>query len=450
MKSRFQSINELEQFLDHYLNFEKHPQKNIFWLDTVRFFCEKLGNPQKSAKCVHVAGSKGKGSVSVFSASILNAAGFKTGLYTSPHLLDFAERVRSAEDFLSDAVYKAASDELIATVRKVSDSELPGGRAITWFELVTLFAFLCFRQFGADWSVFEVGLGGRLDATNVILPEVCCITPLELEHTEFLGDTLEKIATEKCGIIKKGIPVVTSAQKTEALSVIKKVAAERESHLLVLPEIAEIKSKIAKNDFGEFTQKTTILSPIFSKPIHADLKLLGKEQAENAALAAIAIKTAYPNISDEQLEKGLSAAFLPARFEIVPSVPKFPEIPFLVIDGAHTVNSTKCLLETLFSLQTEKKPDLLFACAADKDVEDIAELLAPEFDKITLTIPGEVKKADFERTKNAFLRVHADFLCGEQFSEMITASLLSANERKVPLVVCGSFYLAAEVKKILL
>ncbi|MBQ3825099.1 MAG: bifunctional folylpolyglutamate synthase/dihydrofolate synthase, partial [Spirochaetaceae bacterium] len=153
MKSRFQSINELEQFLDHYLNFEKHPQKNIFWLDTVRFFCEKLGNPQKSAKCVHVAGSKGKGSVSVFSASILNAAGFKTGLYTSPHLLDFAERVRSAEDFLSDAVYKAASDELIATVRKVSDSELPGGRAITWFELVTLFAFLCFRQFGADWSV---------------------------------------------------------------------------------------------------------------------------------------------------------------------------------------------------------------------------------------------------------------------------------------------------------
>ena len=177
---------------------------------------------------------------------------------------------------------------------------------------------------------------------------------------------------------------------------------------------------------------------------------MGKEQAENAALAAIAIKTAYPNISDEQLEKGLSAAFLPARFEIVPSVPKFPEIPFLVIDGAHTVNSTKCLLETLFSLQTEKKPDLLFACAADKDVEDIAELLAPEFDKITLTIPGEVKKADFERTKNAFLRVHADFLCGEQFSEMITASLLSANERKVPLVVCGSFYLAAEVKKILL
>ena len=449
MNSKFPSIRDFEKWLDTYLNFEKHPQKNIFWLDTVRFFCSILNNPEKSAKCVHIAGSKGKGSVSAFASSILAAAGFKTGLYTSPHLLDFAERVRSAHDFLSDDVYKKASLELERAIRSVSDDELPGKRAITWFELATLFSFLAFKEYGADWSVFEVGLGGRLDATNVISPEVCCITPLELEHTEYLGDTIEKIAFEKCGIIKEGVPVVTSAQKDEALSVIRNIAKERHAPLIEVSKAAKIESAFETTESGKPVMKAHIESPLFARPLVAHLSLLGYEQAENAALAALAIKTACPCVTEEQIERGLEAAFLPARFEVVRSVPKYSAIPYLVIDGAHTVNSTKCLLSSLSAIEKvdEKKPHLLFALAADKDAEDIAALLSREFDKITLTIPGGEKKADLPRAQEAFRKAGAKFSSGEDYEKMIADSFCAANEEKAPLVVAGSFYLAAEVKK---
>ena len=215
---------DFETWLNQFLNFEKTPEKNIFWLETMRFLCEKFGNPQNSYKKIHVAGSKGKGSVCAFISSILEESGLKTGLYTSPHILSFYERISSAHSLFENEIYKKAENEMLSNEDFFKREHLPERRAATWFELVTLFAFLTFRQAHCDVSVLETGLGGRLDATNVVLPEVSVIMPIELEHTEFLGDTIEKIAYEKAGIIKEGIPVVCAHQTRVARSVFEKVA----------------------------------------------------------------------------------------------------------------------------------------------------------------------------------------------------------------------------------
>ena len=449
------ATKKFENWIDHYLNFEKHPQKNIFWLETMRFFCDKLNNPEKSSKSIHIAGSKGKGSLSCFISSILDAAGYKTGLYTSPHILDFAERVKSAHDFFPRDIYEKSAKELEEAVRSVKDEDLPAQRAITWFELVTLYAFLCFKNYGADWSVYEVGLGGRLDATNVIRPEVCCITSLELEHTEYLGNTIEEIAAEKGGIIKEGVPVVLFEQTFshgEAKEVIEKIAKEKNAPLIYLPDaISSIYKSYIHDANDKILMHSEITSPLFSRPLKANLQLLGEIQLKNAAMAAVAIKTAIPEISEEIIEKGLEAAFLPARFEIVAPVPQFPDIPYLIIDGAHTVKSISFLLDTLQDISFDKGA-LLFGCAADKDVEDMAKELSPHFDHITLTKPGSVKQCDLERMTKAFETVCDDrkIESDENYEDMIQKAFSKSNENKSPLVVAGSFYLAAEVKKFLL
>ena len=463
---------DFENWIDHYLNFEKHPQKNIFWLETMQFFCALLDHPELSSKSIHIAGSKGKGSVSAFISSILEAAGYKTGLYTSPHILDFAERVKSAHHFFREEIYKESARELEAAVRSVKDEDLPKQRAITWFELVTLYAFLCFRRYGADWSVYEVGLGGRLDATNVIRPEVCCITSLEKEHTEYLGNTIEEIAREKGGIIKEGVPVVLFEQTFshgEAKTVIEKIATEKHAPLIYVPDvISSINTSYKRSEDGKIKMRIEISSSYFARKIETDLQLLGEIQAQNAAMAAIAIKIALPNISEEIIEKGLANAFLPARFEIISPVPHYTKIPYLIIDGAHTVKSISFLLDTLKEFQSALstkqtvpieqamlgKTALLFGCAADKDVEDMARELYPHFDCITLTKPGSVKQCDLERIKKAFTALENEdkkdtLECGENYEDMIQRAFRKANEKECPLVVAGSFYLVAEVKKFL-
>ena len=449
------ATKEFENWIDHYLNFEKHPQKNIFWLETMQFFCQKLNNPQNSSKSIHIAGSKGKGSLSAFVSSILEEAGYKTGLYTSPHILDFAERIKSAHDFLSSDIYKKSAKELEKAVRSVKDEDLPAQRAITWFELVTLYAFLCFKNYGADWSVYEVGLGGRLDATNVIRPEVCCITSLELEHTEYLGNTIEEIAREKGGIIKEGVPIVLFEQTFshgQAKEVIEKIAREKNAPFIYMPDvISSIDKSYFQDEKGRIFMQAKITSPLFSRPLKASLQLLGDIQLKNAAMAAVAVKTAMPEISEEIIERGLEKAFLPARFEIISPVPQFSNIPYLIIDGAHTVKSISFLLDTLQDISFDKGA-LLFGCAADKDVEDMAKELYPHFDHITLTKPGNVKQSDLERMIKAFESAkigEKSVESGEDFEDMIQKSFSKANEKKRALVVTGSFYLAAEVKKFL-
>ena len=308
-----------KNWLDSFLNFEKLPTKDIFWLDTIEWLCKQFENPQASAPCVHVAGSKGKGSVSRMVSSILTASGKKTGLYTSPHIKDFYERVSINGALMDKALYESCALELQKKVDALKNGELPSNRQITWFELVTVYSFLCFRAAKTGANVFEVGLGGRLDATNIVRPKIAVINTIELEHTEFLGDTLEKIAAEKAGIIKENTPVLCAEPTSAGVrAVFEEAARQKNASLYFADELCDaLEYSYEKSPQDRYFMNVEMRSPLFSRPLKARLSLLGKVQAHNAFLAAAAVRLAFPEISEDTIERGLEAAALPARFQTI-------------------------------------------------------------------------------------------------------------------------------------
>ncbi len=467
----FNEYLEMDDFcawIDRYLNFEKTPKKNIFWLETMKFLCGKLGNPEQKSRCFHVAGSKGKGSVSAMISSVLDEMGFFTGVYSSPHIEHFLERVQSADGPFENRVYEQAAENVMSCVEKWKDL-LPEGRPLTWFELVTVFAMECYAIAKCDWAVYEVGLGGRLDATNVVLPECCCISAIEKEHTEYLGDTVEKIAFEKGGIIKKGVPVVIGRQQFEgARRVLENCARERGAPVVdaeslcnisevvynsrqynstVLDNSSKVEYKSAQSD--GFGISFTLSSPLFSRPLHPNLKLLGEFQAHNAAVAALAVKTVFPDASEDLIEKGLSKASIPGRFEILQDISRYSGLEALVLDGAHTISSVTFTMQTFEKLFSGKKAVLLFGCAADKDVQHMAPLFKERFDGVFVTKPGEVKACSLNGMDFAFSDAGIPHQTISETSYAIETALSCAMEKGAVLLVTGSFYLVSEVKKYL-
>lgn len=471
-----------QQWLDTFLNFEKLPQKNIFWLDMMECLAQIFGNPEGFAPCVHVAGSKGKGSVSRMISSILSEAGFKTGLYTSPHILSFYERITQNGIFFPGEIYEKCAEELrrgidsaLNPAEECADFPLPKGRSVTWFEIVTMYAFLCFRAAKVDASVLEVGLGGKLDATNIVRPKICVINTIELEHTEFLGDTIEKIAAEKAGIIKEKTPVLCASCPDSVREVFRKKALEMDAPIFFSDDLLEsLEFSYGQSDgcgeiegkgkCGEFFMTTEFSSKIFSRPIKAKMKLLGEVQAKNAFLAAAAVRIAFPEISEVQIERGLEKAELRARFETMPfpksaSIEENGERRFFVLDGAHTAQSIRGTLETFTSIFGEngivnacgKKSGkipahLLFACAADKDIGSIAKLLKEaDFQKITLTSLNGAKKSDPKKCAEAFEKEGIEFTLEENVEKALESALKSAAKENAVLLATGSFYLAAEI-----
>lgn len=440
------AIDVLQDWLDDYLNFERTPQKNIFWLDTIDYLCKRFDYPQDCAPCIHVAGSKGKGSVSRMLSCILDEAGYKVGLYTSPHITDFRERICTPDGFFPEEIYEAAVKELMPNIDSIIPSSLPAERPVTWFELVTLYAFLVFRKAHTQWNVFEVGLGGRLDSTNIVRPKLCCITPIELEHTEFLGDTVEKIAAEKAGIIKNCTPVIISKQNYESVKIVlREKAITRYAPYYFVDELT--KNLSYKFDEKNHKMHVHFESEIFNRPIETDMRLLGSLQLENACQAAIAIRKVLPNLSEDIIERGLAKAFLPGRFEVIDTVPGYEGMNDLILDGAHTLNSIKLTLDTLNKMYDEKKVNLLFACAADKDITDISKLFKNRFEHVYVTKPGSVKKSDINAEIKAFEDADVKFTADSDYKLQIQRALEDSQKNNCILLVTGSFYLVSEVCK---
>lgn len=440
------AIEVFEDWLNTYLNFESTPQKDIFWLDTIDFLCKRFENPQDYAPCIHIAGSKGKGSVSKLIASILDEAGFSVGLYSSPHIKDFRERISTPKGFFPEEIYENAIKEMVPNIESIMN--YPADRAVTWFELVTLYSFLVFRQAKVDWSVFEVGLGGRLDATNVIRPKLCCITPIELEHTEFLGNTIEKIAAEKAGIIKNCTPVLIAQQQSESVKIVfREKAITRHAPFYFVEDMI----RDAHYSFNDETKKMHIHfeGDFLNRPIETDMSMLGKVQIQNAAMAAIAIKKLFPNMDEGIIERGLAKAQLAGRFEILSNVSGYEGLKHLILDGAHTCNSIKGTLDTLNKMFGNEKIDLLFACAADKDIKDISKLFRYRFNKVYVTRPGNKKESNIEAEIQAFNDAHIDFEANPKYKVMIKKALQESAEKGHVLLVTGSFYLVSEVRKII-
>ena len=362
------NMSDFYAWLDSFINFEKKPHSKAFCLEVVRYYAALFANPQTAYKTAHIAGSKGKGSVAAMLSALLTAAGKKTGLYTSPHVNDFRERITHNGAFFSDAAYM----EAFRTVRQQVQPHIgkPESPQPSWFELVTLTAFVLFRQEQLDWAVFETGMGGRLDATNIIEPAVVLLTPIELEHCEYLGNTIEQIAAEKAGIIKAGVPVFCSRQKEEALAVFKKRAAERNAPFFYLPDcIASLEHWLTVQ--GRAVNITFAadhpIGKLFARPIHTVLPLFTPVQAENAALAAAAFRYCCPEVSEAIIEQALAQAWLPARFQLLCTH------PLIIIDGAHTGNSIQTCADTFFQLIAAHAPlsgqdSVTSGCAADSAV----------------------------------------------------------------------------------
>ena len=441
----FTGSADVFRWLDGFINLERGQSKNSFRLDRMELLARLAGNPERTAPAFHVAGSKGKGSVTTMIASILEEAGFAPGLYVSPHVTDYRERLGYAHGPFPEDLYAAAGEELREVVDaalagepgKMSGEGLPGGEEPTFFELMTLLYFLACRRAGCGALAVETGMGGRLDATNIVDPVVSVITPIELEHTEYLGSTLGAIAGEKAGIIKRGRPVIVSAQEPEALAVFRAAAAPAAAPVRYLPEEVRIDGVSIDRDG---TSATLAFSDrrLFPRPLVVRLSLVGEVQAKNAALAALAVRLAFPDVSDAAVAAGLKSARLPARFE------RLADDPPVVIDGAHTERSVGIASSAFGSLYGDGI--LLFGCALGKDVEAMAAILAPRFSRVFVTAPGTFKKSDPEAAHRAFARRGIPADLERETEAAIDAALECAREAGKPLLVIGSFYLAAAVR----
>lgn len=437
---RFQDSDEVFDFLMGYVNVEKG-QKTEFKLDRMRQLCSALDDPQDAQPCYHVAGSKGKGSVSTMLSRILEASGRRAGLYTSPHLLRWKERISLAGDEMPEEIILEAAERVLPLVEGRPADWFEGGELPTYFELTTLVGFEAFRLAGCSRTVIETGLGGRLDSTNVVASRASLITPIELEHTEWLGDTIAQIAFEKAGIIKPGKPCYLSRQKPEALEVFERVSAERGSPL----RRVELLARIEAVEVGRRGTKARISlpgSPAFAEPRAYACPLVGSVQAENMALALLCAAESEPGLEPEAAALGLARASLPARFELLPLDPP------VVLDGAHTPASIALALESFSALFPGPKV-LLFACAHDKKHEEMARILAGSFDDILVTKPGTFKQSEPHAVHGSFAALYPRSRLVEDTTEAVIAAREAAKARGAALLVAGSFYLCSEAAKLL-
>jgi dihydrofolate synthase/folylpolyglutamate synthase len=376
-----------EQALDFWfgrINYEKTaPHPGDLKLDRMREFLGRLGNPHEGLRIVHVAGSKGKGSVAAMLATVLQQAGYRTGLFTSPHLCRVEERIQI------DRVPIAAED-LTALLEEIRDAvEGPKQASIltpTFFEIATALGFLHFARRQVDVAVIEVGLGGRFDSTNVCRPLVAVITSISLDHTELLGHRLASIAMEKAGIVKPGCAVVSGATVSEARAVIETICRERGAPLRQLEVDFRYRYEPGRvipqpSTFVLHKPRMQIITPQRTWP-EMELGLLGHHQADNAAVAVACLEPLRDlglRLDDSAVSVGLSTVQWPARLEV------FGGQPLVVLDCAHNIASIQAFLDTLAASFPPGRRWLIFAGSTDKDLPAMLRLLAPHFAHAYLT-----------------------------------------------------------------
>lgn len=396
-------------------------------LDRITYLLEKLKNPHLKFKSIHIAGTNGKGSTAAMIASILKEGGYKVGLYTSPHLFDFRERIKiNGKDISKRDFEKGIS--LIQHIQGVPSPPGRGGRPKrrrvrvgvntqpTIFEALTAVAFWHFARKDVDYAVVEVGLGGRLDATNVINPLVSIITNIDYEHTEVLGESLSKIAAEKAAIIKPGIPVITAENKAEPLRVIKKACGKNASLLIAVggkPALPAGRQTALSSD------------------------LVGKHQKINAACAISAVRLARIKAAKAAIRRGLQKTAWPGRFQVV------SKKPLIVVDGAHNPAGVKALRVTIEETFGGKYT-VVFGCQKTKDFKKILKELKPIASNIIITKSSHKLAAD-PKDMSRYLKMQSVPVC-------VTSSVddaIAEWDKKKPLLITGSLFAVADALKIL-
>jgi dihydrofolate synthase/folylpolyglutamate synthase len=420
------ALDYLYSFVDYSLKHISELAKAEFNLDRMFALMKELGNPHTKYPIIHVAGTKGKGSVCALCASALQAAGYKTGLYTSPHLLDYVERIQIKGEPISHEQLVELVEEIKPVVARIPK--------LTTFEITTAIAFVAFAKENVDAAVFEVGLGGRLDATNVITPKVSVITSLSYDHMAVLGDTLAKIASEKAGIIKEGVPVVSSPQKEEALQVLDRVATEKKSPFSLVGKDVKFERLTSSLD----GQSLHITDNLRHSTLDVRLPLLGLNQIENAATAYVALKTSGLEISNEAINKGFSEVKWPARFQVVRREPP------VVIDSAHNRDSALHLRETLDENFPDRPVIMVFCALEDKDIPGMLEELKPRLERVVATHADHPRAPSAEWIAEQVRKVGIPVEAVTPVASALERALELAGEQKLVLST-GSVAFAGEI-----
>ncbi len=449
MKSKpFSTYKQAEEFLLQTIDFEKLTQykydTSTFDLKRIEEMMLSVGNPHKKRRAVHITGTKGKGSTAIIIASVLKGLGLKTGLFTSPHLIYLGERMKVNDKMISQETFVQLINMLKPYIDRITLENpilMP-----TFFEIVTAIGFLYFEMEKADISVLEVGMGGRLDSTNIILPEVSVITPVGYDHTDRLGQTLDKIAFEKAGIIKEGVPVISSIQEPDALAVISKTCNEKRSLLyLAGKDILIYDTKVAQRN-GIYGTECVIETWRNSyKDIF--LPLVGRHQVENCAAAIGSLEVlsgkGVIKADNELIINALANIKCPARIEVI------SENPLIIVDTAHTVASMRILRESIKENFSYRKLLLVLGLSSDKDIEGVLKEIASIADDLILTRTGNPREADPEHMATIAKRSsHNNLMVIEDIDEALEEAKSIAKKNDL-ICITGSFFLAGKVKTIM-
>lgn len=414
--------------------------REAFRLDRMQAMLEALGNPQDSLRCVHVAGTKGKGSTCEMTAASLEACGFTVGVYTSPHLVDVRERIRINRKPIAQADFTRVLGQCAGAAAAVEGKHGPA----TYFELLTALGFCHFAEQAVDVAVIEVGLGGRLDATNVITPEVCAITAIGYDHMQILGDTLEKIAREKAGIMKPGVPCVTIPQEPGVLAVLREEAARVGAPLGVLGQDIEFSTRFEYTP-GIGPHARVCLSTSRVNYEHVRVPLKGEHQALNCGLSlAILDRLSERGLGTDEarVTRGLEGTSLAGRFELAWSSPR------ILLDVAHNPESIRALVKSIGAHLQYDSMVVVLGCCADKDVPGILRNIALGADKVIFTkAQGTSRAASPGDLHRRFAEISGKMSQAAPDLPTALEQACRAVSRDDLICVTGSFYLVGEAKR---
>ena len=423
--------------IDYILSFadyERMPRSAVvFDLRRIERLLARLSNPQNAAKSVHIAGTKGKGSTAAMLASILKQSGYRTGLYTSPHLLSIRERIQVDGQQISEDEFARLAGRIEPEVEAVNTSGDLG--ELTTYEILTALAFMYFQERGVACQVLETGLGGRLDATNVVQPEVCVITSISYDHMDVLGDTLAEIAREKAGIIKSGSIVVTAPQIPEAMNVLEDVCRQQEVKLV------RVGSDVSWRRKSISPEKQSFQLMGLKGNYNIEVPLLGEYQLENAATAITAAETLAGRgavITAEAITSGIAGVNWPGRLQVL------RRKPWVIVDGAHNGDSVQRLVAALRQYFTFEKAVVIFGASSDKNIAAMVAELKTFPDRVIVTSSHHPRAVAVEQLVEEFSR--------ENIIPEVSEDVASAVEKALSLagpadLVCaaGSLFLVAEV-----
>jgi len=435
-----ESLDWIYSWVDFSMKRHVDDAHRFFKLDRMHKLMELLDNPHESFPSIHVAGTKGKGSTASFIAAAAQEAGYKVGLYTSPHLVDFRERIVINGQWISQEALVAIADELRPLTEIVKDA--------TTFELTTALAFLYFREQKVDLAVLEVGLGGRLDATNVVQPIVSVITPISYDHMTVLGNTLTEIAYEKGGIIKPNTPVVIAPQTDEAMAQLLHLAAERNApHTQVEDafEYHEVSHNLSSQRIQVLRTDTPmqdVPDSLARKELSLTLPLLGKHQMENAVTALAAVDEllrAGFRINRRAVQHGFRKVVWPGRFELLRRKPP------VIADSAHNGDSITRLVETIDEYFPGMEFILIFGASADKELDTMLKVIMPRVESVIATQSIHPRAADANDLISHFEPYGKPVIAFHRMEEALPEALKQAGKRK-GIIITGSVFIAAAAR----